>query len=442
MVDPLVFVLRFLFDFWWILMPTMLFQIVWEKFKDGQKADYRKKMQWGFMEIKFPDGITRNPRAMEEVFNSLHSIAPDTTTDLTWINLNIKGFAPRSYAFFIIANDHKIRFFIRYPLALKEFVKTRFYAQYPEVQFLDSEDPIGFFPFNTPNSLFDCEIFDVRLKKEDSYPIKTYSVLEYLPKEQQIDPITTFSEASWQVSDKEWIIFQIFVLPITPDNEEHGKKWVERGQKLVNKLIGKKEAKETSAWEEVWEFTVNLLLALFRDPVWKSKSQGESSKEEFNYMRLTPGERKVLEAIQNKIGKLGFLCNFRITYIAKTDVFKEKVSATASLISSTLRNFSTEDLNGFLLLPLTMPLFKASDLRIFNMKRKEFAFFKIYRLPVLPLVYVPWLKSTGGDKPFVLNSEELATLFHPPMGFVPTSGIERLPVRETPPSSNIPLVEL
>jgi len=423
-------------------MPVMLSQIVWEKFKDYKRAEYRRKMEWGFMEIKFPSGITRNPRAMEEVFNSLHAIAPDTTTDLTWVNLNLKGFVPRSYTFFIIANDQKLRFFIRYPLKLKEFIKTRFYSQYPDVQFLDSEDPIGFFPFNVPNSLLDCEIFDVRLKKEDSYPIKTYSVLEYLPKEQQIDPITTFSEASWQISNKEWLIFQIFVLPITSDNEEHGKKWVERGQKLINKLIGKKETKQENIWDEVWEFIVNLLLAIFRDPVWKSRSQGESSKDEFNYSKLTPGERKVIESIQNKISKLGFLCNFRIVYIATSDIFDQKVSSVTSLISSTLRNFSAEDLNGFSLLPLTMPLFKASPLRIFNLKRKEFAFFKIYRLPVLPPIYVSWLKDKGLDKPFVLNSEELASIFHPPMAFVPPSGIERLPVRETPPSSDIPLVEL
>jgi hypothetical protein len=140
----------------------------------------------------------------------LHAIAPDVKEDLTWINLNLRGFVPKNYVFLIVAHDGKLRFFIRFPTELKEFVKTRFYSQYPEIQFIEVDDPLAFLPPAVPNSLFDTEIFDIRLNKEDAYPIKTFSVLEYLPKEQQIDPLMTFSEGAWQISNKEWLVFQIF----------------------------------------------------------------------------------------------------------------------------------------------------------------------------------------------------------------------------------------
>ncbi|GIW67206.1 MAG: hypothetical protein KatS3mg096_074 [Candidatus Parcubacteria bacterium] len=440
MIDPITFILRFLFDFWWFFLPILFFQILWDKYTGYKRSLYLKQLKWSFLEIKFPSGITRNPRAMEEVFNSLHSIHPDPETDLTWYNLKIKGFVPVSYTFLIIAHDGKLRFFIRFPSELKEFIKTRFYSQYPQIQFIDSEDPLGFFPPAIPNSLFDGEIFDARLNKEDAYPIKTFSVLEYLPKEQQIDPLTTFSEAAWQISNKEWLIFQIFVLPTTPDNSEHGKKWIERGQKIVNKMIGKKEEKEQSIWEEVREFIFNLLLAPFRQPTWKTKE--EKSKEEFNIQKLTPGERRVLELIQQKLGKLGFWCNFRISYLATKDIFNKEKQSIIALISSTLKNFSTEDLNGFSLYPLTMSAAKMSPKRIFLIKRREYAYFKGYRLPALPQRIKNKLKPKNLDSAFILNSEELATLFHPPMEFVPPSGIERTPVREIPPSPEIPLPEL
>jgi hypothetical protein len=93
-------------------------------------------------------------------------------------------------------------------------------------------------------------------------------------------------------------------------------------------------------------------------------------------------------------------------------------------MNSVLKNFSTEDLNGFMLYPLGVTKPRMSPERIFFIKRREYSFFKVYRLP--------------SDKSFVLNSEELATLFHPPMEFVPSSGIERVPVRELPPSPEIP----
>jgi hypothetical protein len=426
MIDPLTFILRFLFDFWWFLLPILFFQILWEKFRNYRRLLYLKKMNWSFLEIKFPSGITKSPRAMEEVFNSLHAIAPNVKEDLTWINLNIRGFVPKSYVFLIIAHDGKLRFFIRFPTKLKEFVKTRFYAQYPEIQFIEVDDPLAFLPPAVPNSLFDTEIFGVRLNKEDAYPIKTFTVLEYLPKEQQIDPLMTFSEGAWQISNKEWLVFQIFVLPTTPDNEEHGKKWVERGQKVVNKLIGKKEEEKENVWEDIKEFTINLLLAPFRHPVWKTKE--EKAKEEFNIQRLTPGERRVVELIQQKLGKLGFWCNFRVTYITTKDIFENKKDAAIALISSVLKNFSTEDLNGFSLYPLGINKPRMSPGRMFHIKRREYRSFKGFGLP-------------SGES-FILNSEELATLFHPPMEFVPPSGIERVPVRELPPSPEIPLSEV
>jgi hypothetical protein len=43
---------------------------------------------------------------------------------------------------------------------------------------------------------------------------------------------------------------------------------------------------------------------------------------------------------------------------------------------------------------------------------------------------------------FILNSEELASLVHPPMEFVGSAGVEKSPVRELPPSSEIPSPEL
>jgi hypothetical protein len=438
MVDPILFILRFFFDFWWLFLPFFLGQVVWEKFLNSRKRAFRIQLKWSFFEIKFPAGVLRNPRAMEEVFNGLHAIAPSVEKDLSWWNLNIKGFQPKFYTLIFIANDGKLRFYLRYPPELKEFIKSRFYTQYPDVQFIDVEDPLEIFTFNTPNSLLETEIFDLRLNKEDSYPIKTFSALEYLPKEQQIDPITTFIEAASHLSDKEWLIFQIFVLPTTADNPQQGNKWVERGQKMVNKLIGKEEKKEPGPWDEIQQFIINLLLAPFREPVWKKDE--EKPKEEFNLQRLTPGERKIIESIQQKISKLGFWCSGRIVYLAYKNIFEINKSNALALINGILKNFSTEDLNGLSAYPLTM-LTSVGTERDFIIKRNAFFFFKVYRPPSPPKVYADKLKKLGLDKGFILNSEELATLFHPPMEFVPPTGIEKIPTKELPPFPEIPLIK-
>ncbi len=413
-------------------MPALTFQILWEKFRKNQAKEYRNKfIKWSFIEIKFPSGITRTPRAMEEVFNALHAIHPDPSLDLTWYNLNIKGFVPKSYVFLIIAHDKKLRFYIRFPQELKEFIKTRFYSQYPEIQFQEVDNPLSILPLNIPNALFDVEIFDARLLKEDAYPIKTYVQIENLPPDQQIDPITTFSEAATQISNKEWLIFQLFALPTTADNPEQGKKWIERGQKLINKLIGKEEIKEPSLEEQIKEFVVNLLLAPFKSPEWKTLEKKDD--KEFNIQKLTPGERKIIELIQTKLSKLGYWCNLRIAYIATKDIFDINKKSINSLILSTLKNFSTENLNGFRLTPLTQKG-DSSSLINFVLKRSEYNYLNIY----LPVIFLPgWAKKKLVDKTlgegFILNTEELASLFHPPMEFVPSIGLEKIPLRELPP---------
>ncbi len=288
MIDPFAFVLRFIFDFWWLILPVLLIQICFEKFKDNQKKEYFKKLSWSFFELKFPLSIKKSPKAMEEVFNALHAIAPQVEKDLNWVNLNLKGYIPQGYTLLIIAHDGKLKFYLRFPQKLEEFIKTRIYSQYPEIKFEKTEDPLKILPPSLPNSLFDGEIFDVRLKKEDAYPIKTYIYFENLPLEEQIDAITTFSEGATQISNKEWLIFQIMILPTTADNYLHGKNWIERGNKLINKLIGKSETKEPSLLEEIEEFLINLLLAPFRTPKWKTTEKKE--EKEFLISKLTKNQ--------------------------------------------------------------------------------------------------------------------------------------------------------
>ncbi len=386
-------------------------------------------MKWAFLELKFPPGITRTPRAMEEVFNALHALAPSPDA-FNWWNLNIKGYVPKNYTLLIIAHDGQLRFFIRFPEDLKEFIKTRFYAQYPEIKFEETDDPLKVLPPVLPNALFDCEIFDARFKKEDAYPMKTYVVTEKLPPEQQLDPITLFSEGATQISNKEWLIFQIIILPTTADNPEIGKKWIERGNKVINQLMGKTEAKEPGLWEEVEEFIINLLLAPFRAPVWKAKTP--APEKEISMEKFTPGERRVIELIQTKLSKLGYWCNWRIVYVGTRDVFKTNLSSVVSLIMGILRNFSTEDLNAFSLIPLTK-LKEKETFSLFILKTMHYNDFRGYAWVRLPEEVVKGLKDKTLGGGFILNSEELATLFHPPMEFVPPIGLEKISTKELPP---------
>ena len=127
-------------------------------------------------------------------------------------------------------------------------------------------------------------------------------------------------------------------------------------------------------------------------------------------MKLTPGEKEVLMGLEDKIAKRCFKCYIRFVYLAK----KENYFGGAKAIPFGFFNqFATENLNSFR--PWTKTLTKVkrhSWLGIFRLRRvyvkKRRLFFRyINRMP-------PLFPKPSGKSSFILNTEELATIFHFP----------------------------
>lgn len=452
MIDPITFVFKFFIENWWLIFPSILISIWWEKYKGDKKGKFIKEnLSWSFFEIIFPSKVTRTPRAMEEVLNNLHAIAVDPKSTWTWWKKNIEGFVPKNYTFLIIGNNEKLRFFIRFPSELKEFIESRFYTQYPDIKFMPCTDPLEIFPSQTPNIFLDYESFSVSLNKDDVYPIRTYTEIEKLPPGQQIDPITTFLEVSHHISNKEWLIFQIFLLPVKGDDPENGKNWFERCKKEIDKITGKpappppfsfiKESLNT--FKNIISDYVNVIrsdILKISSPEVKKEEKEEKKEKEFDITKLLPTEKLALESVHKKMGKPGFLCSIRISYITYNEIFKNKKERISTLVESIFKTFTTEEINGFSLHNLTTKkerkkYFSLDYADILAFKSKDFSDFKKYKLPDKDFFGI------NKDLKFVLNSEEVATIFHPPMEFVPPTGIGRVPVREIVPPSEIPSIE-
>lgn len=433
MVDPITFVLRFIFDFWWLLLPLFLWQIYWEQYKYIRQSEYAKNINWDFVEIKFPANILKTPKAMEETFNALHSIHPDENKEMTWYNLNLKGFTPLNYAFLIIFHQKKIRFFIRFPKELNNFLKTRLYTFYPELQLEDTPDPLAVLPPQIPNSFFDVASYDIRLKKEDAYPIKTYSYIDIPSPNEPLDIFANFSEASSEIENNEWLIIQLLIVPTTANNKKIGNEWVKRAKEIKNKLIGIEEKESNPLIEEIVEFIKNLLLSPWQEISWKQKEN--QKKQEFSLQRLTPGEKNVLEKIENKMSKLGYWCNIRVAYIAPQDIIEQRKKIIETLIKSLFKNFESEDSNGFNVTELTYQKRLTTKLNLISFITKSLEYNDIikYRKITLPLFMKKKLKSLKLDEGFILTSDELASILHPPLASVEATGFKKIQTKHIPP---------
>lgn len=439
MVDFLKFTFGFIFSIWWILLPLLVWFIVKEKHLTTIRYRYRGGLKWVFLEIKVPPYVKKSPRSMEEIFYSLHAIFRRGDP---WARFMV-GFTPPFYVFEMHAHNGKLRFIIRCLEGLKDFVASRIYAQYPEASVEEVEDPLKDLPWKIPNPTFDtfgCEFVftkteDDKKTPKDYYPIKTYEVWERLPEEQRIDPIALISEGATYLSDKEWIVIQIMAMPVPPNDKEFGREWVTRGKKEVNKLMGRKETKEPTPLDYILEFIKNLLLVWFKPIEWKVGKE-ETSKEEVNLMRLTPGEREIIEAIERKISKPGYWCVIRFCYVATKDVFGKKIDRNVGLVMGAFKIFERQDLNGII-----------RDTKTVTSIDRPLTYFKsLYNEKIFYRKRMIWAYTKGrwntdfSENRIILNTEELASLFHVPIEVVPTYGLEITPTRYIPPSTEVPSI--
>jgi hypothetical protein len=133
----------------------------------------------------------------------------------------------------------------------------------------------------------------------------------------------------------------------------------------------------------------------------KKKKDDPLMSKVFN---LTPGERKVVEAVERKMSKIQYQCKIRFVYIAKKEVFnKQKI--LQSFIGS-IKQFNTNDMQS--LKPEGKKVGINSSLILFknrrNNKRKEKLLSGYRRRSVL-----------AGTSMFHMGTDELASLWHLPV---------------------------
>ncbi len=124
-------------------------------------------------------------------------------------------------------------------------------------------------------------------------------------------------------------------------------------------------------------------------------------------MLLTPGEKEAVKEVERKMSKSGFGTTIRIIYLGKKEVF---FKPHIGLPISFLLTFNTGNLNRFGTFNPTSTKVKSVWLwfldkrRAFLRQRRAFRNYKTRVNPMFP--------KNGGIS--ILNSEELATIFHFP----------------------------
>ena len=138
----------------------------------------------------------------------------------------------------------------------------------------------------------------------------------------------------------------------------------------------------------------------------------EKKDEPFRMMNLTPQEKEIIELLQNKASKTGFKTKIRYIYLAKKDRFSKPKGVSG--LTGALRQFILLQSNGFKPALTTKTEFFRVEQRATKKQKK------------LLMDYKSRSQNAGvkGDG-FILNTEELASVYHFPFKYTVTPSIRK-----------------
>ncbi|MDP3093738.1 MAG: hypothetical protein Q8N16_03155 [bacterium] len=424
-----------LIDWWWLfLIVECLWMLEVAKFlwyhwrKDIYEEKENKRI---LLEIRIPEEVLEPVKAMETVITGFWQMYKFPNWYEKWWN----GEDPTGFTLEIAAIDGTPHFYVRTLKRVRLIFEAHIYSQYPQAEIFEVEDYTKNVPQDIPNAEWDMWGTEYKNLKHWAYPIRTYIEFETGREEEEkrIDPIASLLEAMALLKPGEQIWVQIRCLPALDEYVA----WHDSAKKLRDKL----------AWRKVDSGKSKPMLLEAAEILLTGKVPESPKEEKESFipmeMKVTPGEKEIIGAIERKIGKLGFLCNMRYIYLAKRDVM---FRPNNRLAMSYFTNFVTENMNG--LVPDSKTVTKVTQhwydwfwlkkQRVYLRKRRLFRSY-VHR------IWVGWPHPTIRDpdqvgRRFILTAEEIASMYHFPGRIVaqaPT--MARVEAKKGEPPSGLPV---
>ena len=407
---------KILVHYWWIYAPVTLFLIfksLWIFYLEGF-YNSKPRNSGMLLEIKMPREIRKSPKAMEQFLCNIYN----TKSGRGFIEKWWVGKAVLKFSLEVASIGGEVHFYIRTPRKFRNIVEANLYAQYQDLEIVEVEeanDYINEFPgtiegiYGMGYKLWGVELM---LGKSDVYPIRTYIDFESPDEDKSLDPVSALLEILTKEKKEERIWVQILILPANPD-------WKDASKSELEDIRKEAERKMTT-------------------------TMGEDERV-MTSLQLTPGQRDVMEAIEQNVAKVGFHTTIRILYLAPRAIFDDSLANKG--VRAAFNQYGTQNLNYFTKnrdkdTDQFLYFFRKwrlegrkkkiySDYRTRNMKEASFMGELITSLP---------FHFAFTNNPPVLNVEELATIYHFPTFLVLTAPmLRRVESKRIGPPAGLPI---
>jgi hypothetical protein len=280
----------------------------------------------------------------------------------------------------IVARYNEIRFFIGTPREFEAAIEKQILGYYPEAQVERSQA----FRITEPDYAIAGGQF--KLMKKFIFPIQTYTELE-------ADPLQTITTSLSKMGTDNRAIIQILLQPT--DNM-----WRVPVESAIRRI---QEGKDVVTVSQPW--WVRAIGSTTRSL--ESPAPTDAQKTNMNIRGLSPSQQLYQKLLQEKGSKLGFKTTINVMTVAP---HKEEAQFQLGNILSAFSQYNTAQSNGF------------------RVKRiKNFRDFLVQTMLRMPL-----------GKGMILNTTEIASIFHPPNYSIDTPGIMWLMAKFAPAPPSTP----
>ncbi len=277
-----------------------------------------------------------------------------------------------------------ISFYVVVPRNLQMFFEQQIHAQYPAAQIEEVEDYNVFLPKG------EVVCASLTLRNYSMFPIKSYAKME-------TDPLNAITNSLSRIAEEDAAAIQIMIRSARAGWRRPGIKVaseMQQGKKLKDALKG-----VIGGLPKFFKF-----ISGFISPASQKKQEGELGKSH----QLSPMEQEVVKSIEEKANKAGMDVNVRIVVSARNKALAD--GYLDNIVNSFAQYTGYEYGNGF---------------------KKT----KINKNEIIKnFIYRNFNETTS----FVLNTEEMTSIYHFPLPTTETPNIRWLMAKKAPAPINIP----
>ena len=280
------------------------------------------------------------------------------------------------------AGSDDIRFYAACPRKFADILQKQIQSYYPTAEVERTEDYNVFNPQGAVSASY------LKLARDWIWPIKTYQNLE-------ADPLSSLTNALSKIPEGEGAAVQILIKPI--------KNW-------QKKCLSK--AREIQEGKKKKNIAENVLNTATEGIGISAKKDMNVPTQDFERQQVTTADQEKAKVLETKASKVGFKTNIRIVTSAKT---KERAEQLLTHLQTSFTQFNLVDSNNF-------------DTYEARFRPRQF---------LKKLVYNFSFRDFNAKRSFILNTEELASVYHFPIATTETPKMKWLKSKAAQPPLDI-----